>query len=567
MRYVPILLSLFIFSFANIPSTLVESLASVSSPTVAVVGGGISGLVVAYVLQKSGQYEVELFEAQPQLGGHIRSLTNPLDESEQLNIGHATHMGMFYNLRLMLKHFGIPEWKVGRGANSKPGIFRMISVSGTTGETFQPPLKHITSPSIWWEAFRFYFYSYLNADKRLDVFLKEKHFSKRFLDILYWAMATFEFDKEKDEMGEYALGAARALLITQVFFKYLLCDAFEGSLPAKVDNGLKDDLASRIMSLPDMSTSEKKSLVESFREITNDSPLASYFTSSYGSLVSKLAEGAGRIHTNVAVERVSKKDGKLTIDSSAGESMEADFVVFTTHPSIARRCLNEDDFPLHSSTLGHFESGAVGVRIVHAKDLPFDYPPTAHDTFFERDTPPPVLGIFDISELTTSTEASGALTQQAPSETNKAGWLSVAYPVYKNTTLNRHQQLLETIPCANFTVYPWTKATSSFPMTRREIVKLQGADCIYLTGQSLTGVNKASELQVTNALKLCRDYFGVVPPWKAFAPCPLLPDCNDVDAFYTTKSPLQASLLAIKSLIGSFLLTSAVATLGVEFFD
>lgn len=241
---------------------------SPSLPVVAVVGGGISGLTVGHVLQQSGRYQVEVLEASPHLGGHIRSLQSNRNRNEHLNIGHATHMGMFCNLRLMLRHFHVEEWPVGRGSNQDPGLFRMISVTGgTEGKTFQPPLDDIKSPVIWWEAFRFYFASYMNPEERLDAFLARNHFSKRFLDILYWAMATFEFDKRKDEAGEYTLGAARALLITQVFFQYLLCDAFEGSLPARVDQGLKDDIASRILKVPTMTTNDKECLVGSFRKL------------------------------------------------------------------------------------------------------------------------------------------------------------------------------------------------------------------------------------------------------------------------------------------------------------
>lgn len=379
-------------------------------------------------------------------------------------------------------------------------------------------------------------------------------------------MATFEFDKHKEEADEYAVGAARALLITQVFFQFLLCDAFEGSLPSRVDRGLKDDLASRILRLHTMSIKEKEDLVASFEQITSGSPLASYFTSSYGHLVEKLATSAGRVRTNAAVKQITKKDGRMCIEISNGDSIEADHVVFTTHPSVAGQVLNPEDFPRHTAAIHSIKSGAVGVRIIHANDLPYSYPPISNASYYAMDSPSPILGIFDISELTTTSETSQP-RERKTIERREAGWMSVAYPVYEESSLNRHQKLLDSIPCADATVYPWTRATSSFPNARRHVVKLQGVDGIYMTGQSLTGVNKASELQVTNALNLCHDCFGVLPPWGRYFPCVMLTDCNDADAFYKAKSPLEASLLALKSLVGSFLLTSAVSILGVEFFD
>ena len=91
---------------------------------VAIVGGGISGLVVGYVLSQSGKYNVALLEQSSVLGGNIRSVPapDPRDSggarrstskssdgsnTKRLNIGHASHMGMFWNLRLMLRHLGI----------------------------------------------------------------------------------------------------------------------------------------------------------------------------------------------------------------------------------------------------------------------------------------------------------------------------------------------------------------------------------------------------------------------------------------------------------------------------
>ena len=552
----------------NLFTALVHSLSTPRSEgrSVVVVGAGISGLTIAHVLQQSGKYDVEVLEAKSCLGGHIRSLQNPNNQDERLNIGHATHMGMFCNLRMMLRHFEVKEWTVGRGPNNTPGIFRMISVTGTTGETFQPPLDDIMSPVMWWEAFRFYFASYLNPNEKLGDFLAKNYFSERFLDILYWAMATFEFDKRREEADEYAVGAARALLITQVFFQYLLCDAFEGSLPSQVDRGLKDSLASRIRSVPTRTSAEKDALVERFVKLTSDAPLASYFTANYGTAVEKLAAGAGRIRTNTVVISVSKQNGKNRIETSSGGVVEADHVIFTTHPSIAASVLNPGDFPSHMAAVKSIGSGAVGVRIIHARDLSFSYPPALNLSYFDMRPPPSILGIFDISELTTTGSIGQQHVQLLPKR-KEAGWLSVAYPVYMDDHLNRHAELLKDIPCADASVYPWTRATPIFSERRSDIVNLQGTDGIYMTGQVLTGVNKASELQVTNALNLCFDHFGVMPPWKSFFPCPMLPDCNDVDAFYQPKSMLEAVSLAMKNLVGSFLLASAVAQLGVEFFD
>lgn len=320
----------------------------------------------------------------------------------------------------------------------------------------------------------------------------------------------------------------------------------------------------------------------------------------------KLATGAGCVLTNTTVVRVmmskqqnendklhddeeehAKNDDILLLETSDGKQIEADAIVFTTHPCVIKEVLNPNDFPQHVEALLGMDSGAVGVRIVHAKNLPFPYPPPprsndkedaggTYSNIADATSPPPILGIFDISELTTiSTHTNGVEHQRHQSQPPKeAGWLSIAYPIYRNSTRNRHQQFLDTVistsspsSCLDETIYPWTRATPSFIQAQRQIIQLQGTNGIYITGQALTGVNKASELQVTNALNLCHDYFNVCPPWKYFMSCPMLPDCNDVDAFRQTSSPWEAMGLAIKSLIGSFVLTTLVARLGVEFFE
>ena len=49
---------------------------------IGIVGGGISGLACAWVLE--GQHEVTLFESEPSLGGHARTIEVPVDGSTAL---------------------------------------------------------------------------------------------------------------------------------------------------------------------------------------------------------------------------------------------------------------------------------------------------------------------------------------------------------------------------------------------------------------------------------------------------------------------------------------------------
>jgi hypothetical protein len=540
---------------------------------VIVVGGGLSGLVVGYVLQQSERYDVTLLEASPRIGGNVLTVPDPADPNQLLNVGHATHLGMFWNLRLLLRHLQVPEYAVGRGvASKKPGLFGMLSITDQEGRLYRPPLEDILSPLTWWHAFWFYFLSYQQPDVTLEDFLKKHTFSDAFLNILYWSMATFEFDKEWKECCQYPVGVVRVLTVTQVFFQFLLSDLFQGVLPAKMQQGLRDDLADRVVKSARSVSYERDTLM---RDDLGRAPLASYFTANYTLACDRLAAGAGQVRTNCNVARVRRRDstsndGMVSVEMVQGDSIVADSIVLTIQPSAMKNIISPTDFPEHVQALRQMESGAVGVRIVRAEDLPFQYPPYSEldcsEPNYQRKEPPVVLGTFDISELTFCKNKPQQKNQVCVEE--KAGYLSVAYPVYREEARNRHQKWLEKIPSVDCTVYPWVRATPSFGKARQQLVELQGKhDGVYITGHTLTGVNKASELQVTNALKLCHDHFSVEPPWGDFFPVPLLPDCNDEDAFQKIDSPFEAIRLAFKNLLGSFWLVAAAVKLGVEKLD
>ena len=181
---------------------------------------------------------------------------------------------------------------------------------------------------------------------------------------------------------------------------------------------------------------------------------------------------------------------------------------------------------------------------------------------FDAGNPPKMLEIFDISQLTV--DENGSRHEHDTGSARRAGCLSIAYPVYRDSLFNVHEQYLENTTCIDKTIYPWIRATTSYPALRRRLSALQGSNEIYITGHTFTGMNKASELQVTNALRLCNDYFGVLPPWGEFISTSLLPDCNDEDAFRQGSSVVEAVSLAWKSLVGSFLLLGVVETMGVD---
>lgn len=78
---------------------------------IAVIGGGASGMVTAYLLDKSG-HQVTVFENQPILGGHIRTLnknvvTNPENSGLFLEAGVLEFTLKFHNFLALMQELGV----------------------------------------------------------------------------------------------------------------------------------------------------------------------------------------------------------------------------------------------------------------------------------------------------------------------------------------------------------------------------------------------------------------------------------------------------------------------------
>ncbi len=78
---------------------------------IAIIGGGASGMVTAYLLDKEG-HQVTVFERQPMLGGHIRTLNknvkpNQLDCDEVLESGVLEFPTAFHNFMTLMQELGV----------------------------------------------------------------------------------------------------------------------------------------------------------------------------------------------------------------------------------------------------------------------------------------------------------------------------------------------------------------------------------------------------------------------------------------------------------------------------
>jgi uncharacterized protein len=78
---------------------------------IAIIGGGASGMVTAYLLDKQG-HDVTVFERQPMLGGHIRTLNqnvqpNHSDCTEVLECGVLEFPTVFYHFIALMQDLGV----------------------------------------------------------------------------------------------------------------------------------------------------------------------------------------------------------------------------------------------------------------------------------------------------------------------------------------------------------------------------------------------------------------------------------------------------------------------------
>jgi len=78
---------------------------------IAIIGGGASGMVTAYLLDKQG-HQVTVFERQPTLGGHIRTLNknvqpNQSDCQEILECGVIEFPTVFHSFITLMQELGV----------------------------------------------------------------------------------------------------------------------------------------------------------------------------------------------------------------------------------------------------------------------------------------------------------------------------------------------------------------------------------------------------------------------------------------------------------------------------
>jgi uncharacterized protein len=123
---------------------------------IAIVGGGASGIVTAYLLDRQG-HEVTLFERQPILGGHIRTLNknvqpNQSESSELLECGVLEFPTAFHNFMALMEDLGVElePIEIGSGLFFKDGQHFLSAVMIQNNFTgFQRWIEYLRIDSLY----------------------------------------------------------------------------------------------------------------------------------------------------------------------------------------------------------------------------------------------------------------------------------------------------------------------------------------------------------------------------------------------------------------------------------
>lgn len=188
---------------------------------IAIIGGGASGMVTAYLLDKEG-HQVTVFERQPMLGGNIRTLNknvkpNQVDCDEVLEAGVLEFPTTFHSFVALMKELDVALEPINIGSalypKSGPSFLSEVAINRNFSgiqrliEYLRFDTIHIHAARLWLET-RFAsmkdFY-----DQPLSHYLKDDSTSSLWLKLLIMYSYSIPFDLIDDFPAELAIPMLR----------------------------------------------------------------------------------------------------------------------------------------------------------------------------------------------------------------------------------------------------------------------------------------------------------------------------------------------------------------------
>lgn len=180
---------------------------------IAVVGSGISGLSCAWLL--SQRHEVELFEAEPRIGGHSHTVDAPCDGgSHPVDTGFIVYNEPAYpNLSALFRHLDVPTQAsdMSFAVSLDQGA---LEYAGTDLNGLFAQRSNLLRPRFWTmlrELLRFYREAERDAplcgDLSLDDYLDARGYGRAFRDDHLYPMGAAIWSSTPAEIGQYPVAA------------------------------------------------------------------------------------------------------------------------------------------------------------------------------------------------------------------------------------------------------------------------------------------------------------------------------------------------------------------------
>lgn len=299
-----------------------------SSNTIAVLGGGISGLSAAWYLKKKG-FEVTLFEAQEDTGGVIRSVSN---QYSVFDFGPNTIRDKTGSVSEMITDLGLEDEMLSMSEGSKT---RFIVRNGELKKIKQNPISFLFSDVLSWKG-------------------KKELFSE-------------PIRKSTNSDSDESIGFFLERRIGKEAVEYLADPFFSGIYAGDIYSLSKNKLIGKLADFEQEYGSISKGFLKSRKEKSSFKPKVISFKKGVQQLTDKLTERLENsiLHEEVKSLQVQQSNFKVT---TADHEYIFDKVVSCLPAYVLKEVLKTDDQKLENSLSEIDYSPMLSTQLVFKKE-------------------------------------------------------------------------------------------------------------------------------------------------------------------------------------------------------
>ncbi|MEQ9280847.1 MAG: protoporphyrinogen oxidase [Balneola sp.] len=299
-----------------------------SSNTIAVLGGGISGLSTAWYLKKKG-FEVTLFEAQEDTGGVIRSVSN---QYSVFDFGPNTIRDKTGSVSEMIEELGLEDEMLSMSEGSKT---RFIVRNGELKKIKQNPISFLFSDVLSWKG-------------------KKELFSEPIRKSL---------NSEADE----SIGSFLERRIGKEAVEYLADPFFSGIYAGDIYSLSKNKLIGKLADFEQEYGSLSKGFLKSRKEKSSFKPKVISFEKGVQQLTDKLTERLEDSILHEEVKNIQVQQSKFKV-TTADHEYTFDKVVSCLPAYVLKEVLKTNDQKLENSLSEVNYSPMLSTQLVFKKE-------------------------------------------------------------------------------------------------------------------------------------------------------------------------------------------------------